>query len=386
MPTMRLTDRTQVDDLVRGLAFMGVGGGGRPEAAREILYAHLDQGQTPGWTDVADLPDDGWACCAFTMGAMNPRPPDFDASRIPPAYGQATPATALPRAIAELEAYTGRRISVLFPLELGALCTTGPLHAALELGLAVVDGEGCGRAIPEAGQIIPGLCGERIWPSTVCDDWGNVLVLKQATSPELAEALAKAVTNVSKAPDPYAYCGTACYLMPVATMKRRINIGSLSRALALGRAIRRAREEGQDPVAAAVHHAGGWLLFRGVVARCGWDSAQGYLIGETEIEGSGAFAGRHLRIWFKNENHLSWLDAQPFVTSPDLITTVQADTAEPITNTWMAAGRAVAVIGMAACAPLRSPEGVAALGPKHFGFDLPFRPIEAVLGRTTGDA
>jgi len=379
MPTLRLTECTQVDDLVRGLAFMGAGGGGRPEAARELLYGHLAQGRTPGWTDVAELPDDGWACCAFTMGSTAPRAPGFTEAAIPPSYGRVAPASALPRAIVELAAYTGRRVSVLFPLELGALCTTGPLHAALELGLTVVDGEGCGRAIPEAGQIIPGLQGESIWPSTICDDWGNVVILKRATSLELAEALAKAVTNVSKAPDPYVYCGTACYLMPVARMKRLLNTGSLSRALALGGVIRRAREQGQDPLEAALRCTGGWLLFRGVVTRCAWDSAQGYLIGETEIEGTGSYAGQHFRIWFKNENHLSWLNGQPFVTSPDLITTVQADTAEPITNTWLAAGQAVAVIGMAACPALRSAEGVAALGPRHFGFDLPYRPIEVVL-------
>jgi len=59
MPTIRLDSCTEVDDLVRGLAFMGTGGGGRPDAARELLIRHLEQGSDVGWTDVGELPDEG---------------------------------------------------------------------------------------------------------------------------------------------------------------------------------------------------------------------------------------------------------------------------------------------------------------------------------------
>ena len=380
MPTVRLTSRTDADDFVRGVTFMGTGGGGRPESGRELLYAHIDRGETLGWTDLAELADDEWACCAFSMGSTAPRPPDFREGQVPAEYGTRAPGSALPRAIRELEAYVGRKVSVLFPLELGGANTPGPLHAAAELGLRVADGEGCGRAVPEACQMVPALHGKPMWPASICDEWGNALILKRATSLEVAEAIGKAISVVTKLPDPYAYCGMACYLMPVGELRHLIVAGTLSRAFALGQAIRRARETGQDPVAAAIRFVGGWLLFRGVVDRREWESARGYQVGTTQIAGSEEFAGRTLRIWFKNEHHISWLDGKPFVTSPDLIAVVAAGTAEPITNTYLSEGDRVAVIGMAAAPALRTPQGIAALGPRHFGFELEYRPIEKVLG------
>ena len=34
---------------------------------------------------------------------------------------------------------------------------------------------------------------------------------------------------------------------------------------------------------------------------------------------AGEFAGHVLKVWFRNENHVSWLDGEPWVASPDLM-------------------------------------------------------------------
>jgi len=379
MPSVKLTTRVQADDFIRGLAFMGTGGGGRPEAGRENLYPHIDKGEPLGWTDLAELPDDGYACCAFTMGSTAPRPPGFQEGQQWPEYGTRAPGTALPVAVRELEEYTGRRVSVLFPLELGAANTTGPLHCAAELGLKVADGEGCGRAVPEASQITPALAGYTIWPAAISDEWGNILILKRASSLDIAEAIGKAISVISKTPDPHVFCGMACYLMPVAEMKRLIVPGTLSKAYTLGQGIRHARERGQDPVSVAAQLADGWVVFRGTVTKREWQNCKGYQIGTTEITGVGSYSGHRMRIWFKNEHHVSWVDDEPFITSPDLLTVVDAATAEPITNTYLAEGNDVAVVGIAAPPQLRTRAAISVLGPKHFGFDLPYRPIESLV-------
>jgi len=379
MPTIRISTRTEAEDLIRGLAFMGTGGGGRPDAGRELLFSHLDKGETLGWTDLNELPDDVWACCAFTMGSTAPRPPDFQEAPYWPGYGTKEPGSALPKAIRELELYVGKKISVVFALELGASNTPGPMHAAVELGIQMADGEGCGRAVPEASQAIPALYGMTMWPASICDEWGNILLLKQATSQDVAEAIGKAISIITKTPDPYAFCGMACYLMKAGEMKKMVVPGSISRAFALGRAIRQAREQGKDPIATAAAFTGGWVLFKGVVTRRNWQNVKGYQVGTTDIAGIEEYQGHHFRIWFKNEHHISWKDGHPFVCSPDLLAVVQADTCEPITNTYLSEGDKVAVIGMKAAPPLRTPQGIAMLGPRHFGFDLEYRPIEEIL-------
>ncbi len=376
MPTHKLQNRTEAEDLIRGLTYMGTGGGGRPDAGRDFLFSLIDRSQTPGWTDVEELPDDAWACTVFSMGTTAPRDPNFKEGQVWSAYGTRTPASALRRAIRELEAYSGKTMSAVFPLEIGAGNTSGPMNAAAQLGLQMVDGDGSARAVPEAGQCVPALLGIPMCPAAICDDWGNVLVMKNVTSLEVAEAIGKGMSVISKVPDPYTVCAVAAYLMPVSQLKKSIVLGTVSSAYALGQAVRHAREAGRDALATAAELMQGRILFRGIVSQRAWESKGGYQIGTTDIDGTGADAGHTLRIWFKNEHHISWRDGSPLVTSPDMLVVANTETAEPITNTYLAEGMPVTVIGAPAHPAFRTPEGIAVLGPKHFGFDLEYRSFE----------
>jgi uncharacterized protein len=53
-----------------------------------------------------------------------------------------------------------------------------------------------------------------------------------------------------------------------------------------------------------------------------------------------------------------------------------ADTAEPQVNTYLEVGDRVGVVGRKRRAAFDSAAGLAALGPRHFGWDLDFTPIE----------
>ncbi|GAG54738.1 unnamed protein product, partial [marine sediment metagenome] len=90
------------------------------------------------------------------------------------------------------------------------------------------------------------------------------------------------------------------------------------------------------------------------------------------------------KIWFKNENHISWLNGEPYVTSPDMIIVVDRESGEPFANSHIAEGHSVAVIGLRAVEQFRSPKGLDILGPPHFGFDIEYQPIETVAKRGEG--
>jgi DUF917 family protein len=163
-------------------------------------------------------------------------------------------------------------------------------------------------------------------------------------------------------------------------VKRIFVPGTISESQAIGRAIREAREGGGDPVRAAARAVHGWVLFRGTIAERTWKNT-GYLEGFHVVRGEGDFEGHELKVWFKNENHVTWLDGAEHVASPDLIEVCDGETAEPLVNTYIDVGDRIAVVAARRRDVWDSEAGLATLGPAHFGWrEFTFRPIEALAG------
>jgi DUF917 family protein len=365
-----------VEDLIRGLTLMGTGGGGRPDMGMDYLIPHIREGKTITLTPPEAIPDEAWTCSVFGMGSIAPQEKLSASEREALGYRDWFVAKPMVEAVRELEAYTGYRIEALIPFELGAGNTTAPIDAALRLGVMVIDGDYAGRAIPELAQTTPAIHGLTFEPGTICDPWGNVLIMKRAASLAVAERIGKLISIATKLPDIKAPCAHAGFLLKGREMKKLVISGWVSRSLEIGRRIREARKGYRDPAGAAAEAMAGWVIFRGRVIRKEWESRDGYMFGTTTIEGEGSGNGHTLKIWFKNENHITWLDEKPFVTSPDLVSVIDSRSGEPYTNTILEERMEVAVIGGRSDEKYRSAKGVALLGPRYFGFDLDYVPIE----------
>lgn len=370
-----------VKDLIRGLTLMGTGGGGRPDMGMDYLLPHIQEGKTITLKSPEAIPNGALTCSVFGMGSIAPQDPLSPSQRAALGYGEWVVVKPMVEAVRELAAYTGNRIDAIVPFELGASNCTAPIDAAIRLGIEVIDGDYAGRAVPELIQITPAIYGYTFEPGTVCDPWGNVLIMKKAASLRVAERIGKMISIVTKLPDMKAPCAQAGILLKGEEMKQLIVPGSISRSLVIGSRIRQAREIGGDPVRAAAEAMSGWILFRGEVTRKVWESREGYMFGTTTIQGEGPNSGHALEVWFKNENHISYLDDQAFVTSPDLITIIDAQSGEPYTNTVLKEGMHVAVLGAQANEKFRTPKGLAVLSPRYFGFDLDYIPIEKQLDK-----
>ncbi len=368
----RLHDQVAVDDFLRGANFMSACGGGDPAQQRKLLYEDLARGIEVGWSPI-DAGSDETVCTACFSGSVAPG--SFEDS---PEDQALAPGARIKRAMAEavleLEDYLGRPIPGLVSIEIGGINTGGILDAAANLGKKLVDGDYAGRAIPELHATTPHVFGMDVLPWALCDDYGNRLVIRDAASNAFAERIGKFLAKAS-----FGMIGCALAPLPAHQVARILVPDTLSECLELGRAIRVAREQGVDPVRAAADALDGWVLFKGVITGREWRDT-GYMEGFHEVSGEGEFAGQTLKVWFKNENHLSWLDGKPYVCSPDLIEVCDAETAEPLVNTYMEVGARVAVVGRRRRAAFDSEAGLAALGPRHFGWDLDFTPIEALVG------
>ena len=370
-----------VHALVDGLTLLGTGGGGRPEQGLESLLPHVQAGRSVAWVAPDVIPDDAWVCSTFGMGSIAPTKSLTTEERRALGYPEEwTVARPMVRAVQELAVYTGKRIAAILPFELGAGNTPTPMDAAVSVGAAIVDGDFAGRAIPELCQTSAAIMGIRFAPGAIADPWGNVLLVKETASELLTERIGKLVSIATKLPDMKASCAHAGFLMSGKDLKRVAVPGGITRALTVGRAIRAAKASGGDPVAAAAQALGGWVLFRGCVAKKEWESRDGYMYGTTTVEGEGTDAGHVLRVWFKNENHVTWRDGTPWVLSPDLIMTLGAD-GTPYTNTLLPEGARIGVVGAMADPRLRTPAALDLLGHRHYGHDLEYTPIEKLVRR-----
>jgi hypothetical protein len=362
------------EDFVRGCLFMGTGGGGSVKWGMGMLEDALAEGIALEWVDVDEIPDDVWTVTPYGMGSIAPPTQEtldeIEKLGLEDRFGD----RSMEEAVKELGAYLGQPIGCLVPAELGAGNTPAPLVTGARLGIPVVDGDYAGRAIPDEMQGTPYLYGKHSWPFSSVDKWGNVAIVKYTVSPHMLERIGKMLAVA-------AYGGTTMAATPLKgrEMKAIVVSGTLSKSLALGRAIRAAREREQDPIDAAVAATGGWRLFEGVVTGKDWEDRGGYMYGTTHIRGTGDYDGHTLDVWFKNENHVTWLDGEPWVCSPDLVTLAYRD-GQGTTNTLIKEGDEVVAVGIKGLEAFRTEFGLnEAAGPRYFGFDIDYVPIEALM-------
>jgi len=378
MPSRTLKTEQDCQDFLTGLKLLGTGGGGSPASGMEMLAGALAEGLTIGWVDAADLPKDGYSCTVFGSGSISEdRPDSLEGIKalgqklgIPVKFGF----RAMEQAVRELGQYAGVRVGVIVPVELGASNTAGPLVTAARLGIPAVDGDYSGRAAPQDMQATYCVKGIKTYPAAIVDWWGDVLILKEAATAEMGERIGKQLSISS-----YGAVYIASILLDAQQTRETIIPGTLTMSLDLGRSVHQARESGKDPVQAAAKAMGGWRLFVGEVTGKDWSDKEGLMVGTTHIRGTGDFAGHTMDVWFLNENHVAWLDGKPYVFSPDLIIVADASTGEGYTNTEVKAGQNVAVLGAKIDPFFRSEAALKYYGPRYWGFDFDYIPIEAVI-------
>jgi len=137
--------------------------------------------------------------------------------------------------------------------------------------------------------------------------------------------------------------------------------------------------DGDDPINAALETAQAWRLFDGQISKLETEDRNGYYYGTVEITGNGKNEGEVLKVWFKNENHITWLNDAPWISSPDLVTFLRSDSGRGLYNADLKNGDDITVIGMKGVEGFRTEYGLSLAGPQHFGFDIKYTPIELLL-------
>lgn len=259
-----------------------------------------------------------------------------------------------------------------------------PMYVSAVEGKVCLDGDCCGRALQGVAPYLCAVAGVSGPPMTMVTPFDETVILKSALDERRALDIVNSIHFTS-----------GSWALPVAgyvaRMKdyRRAIVPNISSALIkIGRAVRIAREEGENPVEAFLKATKGYKLFKGEVKSFEHRHSAGYVEGTWTIRGTDEFNGHTFRVWYSNENVISWLDGQPYVMCPDLICIVNDEQCKSLSHfdnnglqitSGTYDGENVAVLGLPAYKLWRSMKGLEICSPMRFGFDVEYFPIEKVF-------
>jgi DUF917 family protein len=359
---VRLLERQEIEDIARGSAVLGTGGGGDPYLGKLAAIQAMERFGPLQLADINELPDDTLVAFPFAIGSPVPF------------LERITMTKELVTAYHAMCRYMGKTIGAVMSAEIGGMNSVLPFAVGRELGLPVIDGDCMGRAYPEIQLVTLTLYGHSASPLAVADEHGNVTVVDTVDN-TWAEKIARPV-----AVEMGAISGGFGYPVTVKDLKEAAILGTVSFAEEIGKSIRVAQESHADPVDAVLETTGGFRLFVGRIIDVARKTQKGWALGETRISGVDAYDGREMVVRFQNE-HLVAIENDEIVASvPDLIAILDTERGEPITTENLRYGFRVTVIGIPSDAKWRTPEGIALGGPRHFGYDIDFTPVEQKFG------
>lgn len=351
-------------DLARGATLLGTGGGGDPYIGQMLVERVLGDGAITV-LDPDELDDDLFVIPTAQMGA-----PTVMIEKIPAG-------TEPTLALRTLEAHLGRTADATMPIECGGINSMIPLVVAAETGLPVVDADGMGRAFPELSMETFAVYGVHGSPLALAGERGEKVIIDTGDDDRQMEWLARGITirlgGVGH---------IAEYAMSGADVKRTAVPRTISMALALGRAIREAREQHRSPFVAIERTLSTTLysqmreLFTGKVTDVERRTTEGFAKGRATISSVDPQSTETLEIAFQNENLIARRGDAVVAIVPDLICVVDSETGEPITTEGLRYGQRVTVLGISTPDMMRTPDALRAFGPSAFGLTETFVPVE----------
>lgn len=345
-----------------GAGILGTGGGGSTYLNRLRLNKELRlQGRPVSVIGADDVPDDALVCAVGGMGAPTVSNEKLQEGR------------EIMRALRALEEHLRQQIYAIVIGEIGGGNALGPMVTALQCGLPVVDGDGMGRAFPELDMDTFMIGGLAPAPFALADAHGNVVVFKRIGTAKQAEEFARSLTIEMG--------GSAALVMPVMTgaeLKATIIRDTLSLAKRIGETVLDCRARSIEPAETVAELCNGKVLFSGKIIDVERRTVGGFARGTVVISAFDRFE-HQLEIEVQNENLIARSNGETLCAVPDLITLVSLEDGEPIGTESLRYGLRVAVLAMPAPKELKTPEALAVVGPRAFGYDLDFAPLPGDL-------
>ncbi len=359
---MKLLKEEDLDYIAIGASILGSGGGGDPYIGKLMAKQAIKRHGPVKLISAEELNDDDLVIPSAMMGA-------------PAVMIEKLPNGSEPSLVFKsLEAYLGKKASAVLPIEAGGINSCIPIYTAAVVNLPLVDADGMGRAFPELPMVTFSIAGVSATPMVLCDEKGNKILLETINN-DWTEILARTATVAMGLSSMI-----SLYCMDGKTAKRYGVKGTISLARDIGFRIVESNKSKSNPIDSILDLTGGFRLFEGKIIDVTRELSTGFIRGKVIIEGLYSKKDKTATIDFQNENLIVWEDGTPVAMTPDLITVIDREKGFPITTEHLKYGQRVVVIGMPCDSFWRTEEGLRQVGPRYFGYDVDYVPLEKLVG------
>lgn len=362
----KILSKEDIEDLLIGTTILGCGGGGDLNKGKELIEKVYEKGKEFRLISIEKLEDDSIVPIVGMVGGGIPE------EELKFVRGlKKTVKYPILTAAKELSKYMNIEFSGYMPCEIGPENTVHAMYVAAMEGKFVLDGDTGGRAKPEMSISTTNVVDIPAVPLSIVSDFGDVVFLKKSLN-QRSEDVTRFVCRVSGGT-----CGVARCPMTKEQLNRGIVQNSISSTIKIGKAVR----EGEgDPIKGIIKAMRGIKLFKGKVSNFTREEKFGFMWGKINITGTNKFEDENYKVWYKNEHLISWRNGKVDTMCPDTLTIVDSKTGIGLSN-WkkdFIRGKNVTVMGFKASDIWRTKKGIEIFGPKHFGFEIEYIPIEDI--------
>ncbi len=360
---MRYIDENTLEKIAVGAAVLGTGGGGDPYIGKLMAKEAIRKHGAVKLITLDELDDNALVVPVSGMGS-----PTVSIEKLPSEYEIVTP-------LLKMQEVLNKKVDVIIPIEIGGINSMMPIAAAAMLGLPILDADSMGRAFPEAQMVTFYLDGYETSPITICDEKGNSVVLypKDAI---WAERMARALTI-----EMGGSCSITDYNLTGTQIKHSAVPDTMTLAERIGDILLDKNLSSVQSISKMLEELKGYKLFEGKITDIRRELSDGFTRGQASFTGINGFAGEYT-ILFQNEHLIAKKGEKSLCMTPDLIAVLDVETGMPVTTERMRYGARVVVVAFPCYYKWRTEKGLETVGPRYFGYDEDYVPIEELRGNT----
>ena len=335
----------QLRQLLLGASFFSTGGGGSFEEGLEVI----NRIKKITLIDVDHAQPEKLCATAYLVGSINP--PSTDELPFKNKMIFKNSADLVIEAFQYLQQKLGRKIDYIVPVELGGYNTAVSFYLADKIKCPVLDADLTGRSAPEmfqtsyfVGKIPPS-------PAGAATIFGEKFLIEEVVDYQRFDDFLRSLVVITFGYD----VGVANFPLPVHEAKPYLLKKTLSLCIEVGELLK------EGKVREAIKRVNGEIIFSGKLKKERYKEENGFTKGIVILEKG----TKRLRLEYKNEILVSYIDGKQIASVPDLIGVVTV-TGKPVVNTQYPEEQELIVYKIPAPSIWKTPEGLEVFSLKHF--------------------